>query len=1835
MRVWTETRLVDTRARRLLSATLLALAGALLATPSRAAVHSGICAGTFSASENPHVIVGTCSVPPGTSLVIEPGAIVQGLPGDYGQLSVFGAGASLQATSAAFDRIALDFSEGSSGSIQGSSFSVLPLVPYVLSVGSAAVDLRDCSIHGPSAASLGSGAAAYYGTATGTISGNTFELSGAGPAYGIGVAGTASPVITGNTFVDNPGLAQTYLYLNLAATSTASVTGNIFNASGADVPIELAGNALAAPLAISGSSFPTGGGAGARYAGTPSSSATLFNPDGLPIAIRSLELPSGVAFAIPPGVQLLAIDNLRVDGAATLSLPTGVSFTISNFALYDGAALTIPAGLQLTVWSMTVASSALTLSAGAALRGPVDGYAKVSVDGIGASLQATSVTFDRIALDFSGGSSGSIQSSSFSLPPSTPYVVRAENAAVDVQGCTLGGPTTGQLDNGALEYRGTATGMISGNRFELSGTGPRYGITVREAARPAISGNTFVDNGSLAQTYVYIDVDASSSASVTGNVFNASGSDVPIELAGNALAAPLTIAGNTYTGIGAGNRISGSASMSATAGNIEGQLTTVSGLTIALGATVTMSVTATPRIAWLTVAAGGTLVVPSGTQLRGADGQGSIDVDGGLVATSASLAHLRLEFSDASAGTLDRVSGTQLAIETSGALHILDSNLEALDEEVNVLNAGRLELVRSQLDRTDGGTLIRFSNAATGAISGNRFERTSLSTGIVRAGTGTPAIDGNEFTLSGVPWFTQQAAHFEALALGSAHVCGVLASGEARCAGANTSGQASPPGVVLVRLSAGATHSCGLLVDDTPLCWGSAGAHSALPATRYKRIAAGSSNTCAIRAADDALECFGGIAAPPAGRYRELAVSRGIGEAFGCALGSDGFVRCWGSSSDGATAPPAFVFADVVAGDRHACGRLLSGEVSCWGSNSDGQSTPSAGPFVQLAAGSLHTCGRRADGTVNCWGANSAAQRAPAADRLFSEIAAGGTQSCGLTPAGEIACWGSATSLAESLSVMGEVAAAVGAAHVCATTGAFGLACWGQNTAGENTPPSFPANLQVASGSGFSCAAHATSLFTGSESFGFACWGANTFGQATPPPTARLGAALGLQHACALTAERSVVCWGDDSFGQASPPTGLFVALAAGNRHSCGISSAGLLACWGDPAYGRTSPPVGSYTKLAAGSNHSCAVRDDGTILCWGLNHLFQNDAPAGAFTAVAAGDAFSCALRADFELECWGSASGGRTAPPPGPFVRLDSGGGRSCAVRKNGAVACWGVALGGLAAPNDSDADGISDGGDNCALDANLDQADLERDGAGDVCDRCPSAFARDQSDRDGDGVGDACDNCEDAPNPSQTDSDGNGFGDACAVALVSVRNATPPPVQAAPPGWPSPLPPPSPDDEQYDLYVSCGATPLRRVQLGVILPQGTPLAGVSFGPGCNATSCSAATGLGTSVSPTLSFALGPGLNVAGTRPDALYFSLRGSRPPDNRLCNPLEEIRVARFELPNTALGAPVPTVTTEGLEELGLVPLLDPTDRVLVPAEYAFAARDATSSVSLYLEPAVWDTTGRRWQVELDATLALARVTFGVVAPAGTTSAQMRFAGCSSNAGSPATWRGCAANLALGPFVAPAVSFSVGPGAALSGLRSDTLYVSLGGALASGAPAPALNVPGRPALLGVVELDTTTTQPSLTQDGVWTTGVFGAAVTDTSLHAVPAAALQSGAGYDVPADYDADGRSDALDNCPFTANSNQLDRGGVAASLPDGAGDHCQCGESTGDGAIFAADTAVVRQLLAGLPVSQPLLAQARCSVSGTPACDVADLALMRRWLAGLGPTALAPCESATR
>jgi YVTN family beta-propeller protein len=91
---------------------------------------------------------------------------------------------------------------------------------------------------------------------------------------------------------------------------------------------------------------------------------------------------------------------------------------------------------------------------------------------------------------------------------------------------------------------------------------------------------------------------------------------------------------------------------------------------------------------------------------------------------------------------------------------------------------------------------------------------------------------------------------------------------------------------------------------------------------------------------------------------------------------------------------------------------------------------------------------------------------------------------------------------------------------------------------------------------------------------------------------------------------------------------------------------------------------------------------------------------------------------------------------------------------------------------------------------------------------------------------------------------------------------------------------------------------------------------------------------------------------------------------------------------------------------------------------------------------------------------------------------------------------------------------------------------------------------------------------------------------------------------------------------------------IDRGGVGeSSAPDGILDADQCGDTDADGVDTAADVAATRALLA--QISTPA-APGKCNVQGasgsdSSSCDIVDVAVLRRAIAGLAPALSTGCS----
>ena len=466
-------------------------------------------------------------------------------------------------------------------------------------------------------------------------------------------------------------------------------------------------------------------------------------------------------------------------------------------------------------------------------------------------------------------------------------------------------------------------------------------------------------------------------------------------------------------------------------------------------------------------------------------------------------------------------------------------------------------------------------------------------------------------------------------------------------------------------------------------------------ALRYVAVSAGESNTCAIREANGAIECWGanghyyryavgtpyretGQSDAPDGSY--IAVSTGMGHT--CAIRqSDGRIVCWGENFAGKSIPPDGSFIAVSAGRERTCAIRTSGELACWGEQHysddryvDVNHLAADSRYTAISVGDSHTCAiREATGAIECWGANFQGQT-DAPDGRFTAVSAGNNTTCALRDTGKVACWPFAGYEPPAGSF-----AAIGTRYAdnntnCALRESGAITCWGfDNSSGQANAPT-GRYTAVSAGYQHTCAIRESDN-------AIECWGKNSDGQATPPngqrikiATPRFTAVSARAHTCAIRESGEIACWGYNESGQTDAPEGSYTAVSAGGRHTCGLRTSGEIACWGYNGYGQSDAPAGSFSAVSVGGYHRCAIRNTGEIACWGANSYGQSDAPDGAFAAVSAGSEHTCAIRKSGEVACWGLNDAGQTDALEGSFTAVSAGTEHTCGLRENGTIECWG---------------------------------------------------------------------------------------------------------------------------------------------------------------------------------------------------------------------------------------------------------------------------------------------------------------------------------------------------------------------------------------------------------------------------------------------------------------------------------------------------------------------------------------------------------------------------------
>jgi alpha-tubulin suppressor-like RCC1 family protein len=482
---------------------------------------------------------------------------------------------------------------------------------------------------------------------------------------------------------------------------------------------------------------------------------------------------------------------------------------------------------------------------------------------------------------------------------------------------------------------------------------------------------------------------------------------------------------------------------------------------------------------------------------------------------------------------------------------------------------------------------------------------------------------------------------------------------------------------------------CGLISDGTPVCWGDA---PSPPDQRFTRIAVGREHACGLRS-NGRIECWGdndaGETIVPRGKFKAVFARH----RSSCALtAADETVQCWGGSHDKLTPPGSGpsqrpltagqrvglsgVPVDVAVGRHHTCARMKSGSVRCWGGNDDGQlgvgdtnerkspaKVQTLDDVTDITAGDNHTCANTADGTLYCWGTNT-----------MRQLGLGNRSTTHMQTPAQVT-----TTL--DLASQDEAALAAAADHTCLKDEKGRLHCWGANQSGQigigrlghqATPVEVPmlSDVQdVALDKELTCA-----LRQQDDIF---CWGTATsraFGAepyegdlsrfylsslpSLPGPTDRQSLSLptlvrdalpadrlvvAKNSLCMLTAPSTVTCQGklqgrydfSDILGDTEWPSDGGVAgsplrrrykdktdvvdLSAGRNHVCAVLAVGRVFCWGGNRLGQlgtgdtrpTETPVRvDNVRLArdvfAGPSHTCVLTHRNGLKCWGDNRYFQ-----------------------------------------------------------------------------------------------------------------------------------------------------------------------------------------------------------------------------------------------------------------------------------------------------------------------------------------------------------------------------------------------------------------------------------------------------------------------------------------------------------------------------------------------------------------------------------------------------------------------------------------------------
>jgi len=215
--------------------------------------------------------------------------------------------------------------------------------------------------------------------------------------------------------------------------------------------------------------------------------------------------------------------------------------------------------------------------------------------------------------------------------------------------------------------------------------------------------------------------------------------------------------------------------------------------------------------------------------------------------------------------------------------------------------------------------------------------------------------------------------------------------------------EADPPASQFQHISVGGSHACGIRLDNTLECWGEdySGEIDDAPTGEFSEVAAGRTKSCALRASDDSIVCWGADQfAPNGGPYDSMSACTnacGLGGQcemitatqyecvvnydsppsgahhglFGnrnrfCALDTANIMQCWGEDLGGSTSAEASAI--TLGPYLSGCVLETNGEITCFGDDGTGVINFAADTYIDVETGYAYACAIREDGNVICEG---------------------------------------------------------------------------------------------------------------------------------------------------------------------------------------------------------------------------------------------------------------------------------------------------------------------------------------------------------------------------------------------------------------------------------------------------------------------------------------------------------------------------------------------------------------------------------------------------------------------------------------------------------------------------------------------------------------------------------------------------------------------------------------------------------------------------------------------------------------------------------------------------